>query len=278
MGGIMNRAFNLKPVLNYTLLILLTFAIVKLLWSIVDFIFLPSLGVNIIQSEYKSSLYTPFKLGLSTKKAPKVVKRTTPIKMLKLEGIYKDTTNPKSSISIISKGGLSKVVKVGDTVFGFKLKEVKDKSVILERGNQNYSLKLPKADIVDNSYSFVKSTPEKETKKDESIVDEDGEKIVSRALINEYKKDMKKIWQNIAISDYKQDGQLKGFRVRYVKKGSIFEKLGLKRGDIITGINGEMVKSYALPMRIFSNIDSLDGLILQVKRGNNEVELEYEIR
>ncbi len=278
MDGIMNKTFDIKWLFKYLIPIFLSFGVVKVGWSIINFLFLPSLGIDIIESDYKSSLYTPFKLGLSTKETPKKTIKTTPIKLLKLEGIYKDTSNPKDSIAIISKGGFSKVVKVGDDIFGFKLKEVKDKSVILQKSNQTYTLKLPKADIVDSSYSFVKNNPEKETKKDKLVIDEDGEKIVSRALISEYKKDMKKIWQNIAISDYKQDGQLKGFRVRYIKKGSIFEKLGLKRGDIITGINGEMVKSYALPMRIFSNIDSLDGLILQVKRGNNEVELEYEIR
>jgi general secretion pathway protein C len=201
--------------------------------------------------------------------------------MLSLEGVYKDTTEPKNSIAIISKGGLSKVVKVGDKIFGFRLKEVQDKSVILEQANQDYTLNLPKARVVSSSYSIIKNqTPaQSSSKSKESLIkDEDGQKIVPRDVINSYKKDMKKIWQNIAISDYKEGGVLKGFKVRYIKKGSIFEKLGLQRGDIITGINGEMVKSYSLPMRVFSNIDSLEGLILQVKRGNNEVELEYEIR
>ena len=273
----MSRAFDINKILNYLIPILLTLGVIKLIWSIINFLFLPSMGVDITQSDYKSSLYTPFKLGISKTQKKTTVKRreTTPLRMLSLEGVYKDTANPKESIAIISKGGLSKVVKVGDSIFGFILKEVQGHSVILQKSNQNYTLKLPKAKVVSSSYTIVKESPPPTTS---SIKEEDGQKIVPRKVINDYKKDMKKIWQNIAISDYKERGVLKGFRVRYIKKGSIFEKLGLKRGDIIVGINGESVKSYSLPMRVFSNIDTLDGLILQVKRGNNEVELEYEIR
>jgi len=288
----MSKIYKFKGIINTVLLALLTFAIIKLVWSLVNFIFLPSIGVNVAEDNYKASLYTPFKVAIPTRKkeAPvKKVKRGINLRMLTLEGIYKDNKDPKKSIAIISKGGMPKVVSIGEKLFGFKLKEVNSGSVILEKGNKEYNLELPKNQVQSDQYILTKSNSTSSLKSSHNskssrtsgpspIKEEDGEKIVPRTVIQEYSKDMRKIWRNIALSDYKENGTLKGFRVRFIKKGSIFDQLGLQQGDIITGINGEAVKSYSLPMKIFSNIGGLDNLILQVKRGNNEVELEYEIR
>lgn len=282
----MSKTYKIKGLLNYLLLVLLTFGVVKLLWSIVDFIFLPSEGVNITQSNYKSSLYTPFKLALSTakRKAPvKKIKRGVNLRMLTLVGLYRDNKDPKKSIAIISKGGMPKVVSVGENIFGFELKDVKANFAILQKGDKEYSLELPKNKVDQSSYTLKKSTNISKSatgssNKNSLIKEIDGQRIVPRRVIREYSRNMRKIWQNISLSDYKKDGSLKGFKVRFVRKGSLFDQLGLRQGDIITGINGEPVKDYSLPMKIFSNINGLDNLILQVKRGNNEVELEYEIR
>ncbi len=282
----MSKTYKIKGLLNYLLLALLTFGVVKLLWSIVDFIFLPSEGVNITQSNYKSSLYTPFKLALSTakRKAPvKKIKRGVNLRMLTLVGLYRDNKDPKKSIAIISKGGMPKVVSVGENIFGFELKDVKANFAILQKGDKEYSLELPKNKVDQSSYTLKKSTNISKSatgssNKNSLIKEIDGQRIVPRRVIREYSRNMRKIWQNISLSDYKKDGSLKGFKVRFVRKGSLFDQLGLRQGDIITGINGEPVKDYSLPMKIFSNINGLDNLILQVKRGNNEVELEYEIR
>jgi general secretion pathway protein C len=87
-----------------------------------------------------------------------------------------------------------------------------------------------------------------------------------------------KIWKNIGIVPYREGNALRGFKVRFVRRGSDFEKLGLRRGDIITGINGEPLTDYATPMRLLKSVDTLEGLLLQIRRGNQELEIEYEVR
>jgi general secretion pathway protein C len=287
MGGIMNKLYNLQQIITSAMPIFITFAVIKLLWSIADFTILPSKGVDISAYEHKASLYTPFKLARAVRKRRGKRKRlvnSTSLRMLTLAGVYRDNANLSKSIATISKGGTSKVVSIGDNVFGYILKEVGDDYASLEKDGKEYKLYLPKQTLEKSALRTSRRRPllgrmgRRGGGGASGVIDNGDQKVVSRDVLNEYKKDMNKIWKNIRIVDYREGKKLKGFRVRFVKRGSFFEKLGLRRGDVIVGINGETVNSYSLPVKMLSNIDSMDGLILQIKRGNNEVELEYEIR
>ena len=63
----------------------------------------------------------------------------------------------------------------------------------------------------------------------------------------------------------------------WVKKDSLFAKLGLRKGDIITGVNGKKLKSVSQVFKIYNNMDKLDSLKLTITRDNQEKELEYEV-
>ena len=48
-----------------------------------------------------------------------------------------------------------------------------------------------------------------------------------------------------------------GFKINFVKKGSDFEKLGLQKGDILMGINGEKLNSYGAAIGFFKDINKV---------------------
>jgi len=95
--------------------------------------------------------------------------------------------------------------------------------------------------------------------------------------VEDYIKNPNKIWRNIRIQELRKNGQIDGFRVNYVKKGSFFDKAGLKSGDVIKAIDGNEIKSLSDVMKYYNDINNLDGLSLTVLRGGNEVELEFNI-
>lgn len=71
--------------------------------------------------------------------------------------------------------------------------------------------------------------------------------------------------------------KIKGFKVNFVKRGSDFSKLGLKRGDIIKSLNGEELTDYNRAFEFYKNIDTVENLTLTIQRGQEEMELNYEI-
>ena len=71
--------------------------------------------------------------------------------------------------------------------------------------------------------------------------------------------------------------KLKGFEVGWIKKDSVFDKLGLQKGDVITGINGKPVSSVSEVFKIYQNLGDIDNLTIEIKRNNQERQLDYAI-
>jgi general secretion pathway protein C len=89
---------------------------------------------------------------------------------------------------------------------------------------------------------------------------------------------MDKIWRDISISQHRSNGKLDGFRINYVKKGSDFEKLGLRRGDILKAINAQELNSMGAAMEFYKEINNIENLTLTIERDGRSEELEYEIQ
>ena len=64
-------------------------------------------------------------------------------------------------------------------------------------------------------------------------MDAGDHKIVDKSLIEHYAKNMDDIYKNIGIREIKKGNDLDGFSISFVRKGSPFEKLGVRRGDVI---------------------------------------------
>lgn len=74
-----------------------------------------------------------------------------------------------------------------------------------------------------------------------------------------------------------QDGKVAGMKILSVKPGSVFAKLGLKRGDILNRINGldlDVRKGF----EIFNQLKEQKSLTLDLNRNGANQTVEYEIR
>jgi len=208
-------------------------------------------------------------------KIEKKVQKIEPLKDLKLKGIY----HSKSlSFVTLDDNGNSVMVDIGDVFKNYTLKEVFSKSAIFQRDGKEYELKLfdSKDEVKIIKEPFNKNT-KKTNQKQKTQTTEQKISNISRDEIKSYKKDMSKIWSNVGIREYKTNGVLDGFIVTYVKKDSVFEDLGLRKGDILKEANGIKLQSYKDALRLYKKIDSTKSFRLVIIRNKKEMELEYEI-
>lgn len=255
----------------------------------VIFFILPNKNIFIDKNEINQRLdYKRFNLIQAFKKEL-VVKKTKPkpkpvikeypfLQNITLKAIFK-ITQKNGYIMISQKGKIETILlNVGDDFKGFRLTKLYDDYVIFIKNNKNYKLELNKNKKVD--FNIVTANTDKtNTKQDNKIVDNDDYKSVRRDLINSYIKNPKKIWSNISINEYRKNGKIIGFKVYGVKRGSVFEKLGLKRGDIIIKVNNIELNSIKSAFDIYNKVKNKEvtSLSLIVLRNNNEMELDYEI-
>ena len=280
----MNQNSNTK---NLSLLIwfLVLLVGIKLTWVAVSSLYLPKSGISLRTERAKSALHYRYRLA-SDVAPPKVrpaapkrpVRRAPSIHDVQLVGIYsgKDTC-----IVTLLKKGKSFVLANGEKIDGFVLTGASAKEAYFEKDKKAYTLRLfEKASKNLSSISTVKQQVSqiKNSSASQHISSHDGIKVVPRNLLRTYTSDIDKAMRDIGLRPVMKNGQMQGYKVRFIRRNSPFAKLGLERGDIIKSINGEDIVDFSGPMGILKSVDSIEGLTLTVLSKNEEKELEYEVK
>ena len=200
-----------------------------------------------------------------------------PVRRVSLRGYELTMTavgNP--SMAMILHNGKSKLLAVGDTIDGFRLEKVYTDRVELSRNGTQYWLSMKKKGKRTYRAAPSAAKPARPSAYAEQIRHEGDTYYIPRELLDEFH-DVRKIFKYIAIKPIYKDNRLVGFGVSNVKKGSVFDKMGLRKRDIITKINGEALTSETQAFKYFNKINELSSLTMTIKRGREEKELHYEI-
>jgi len=269
--------------LKWLLTLLVIVLIVKLIWFAVEIKILPSVGINQAEEVAGKSLYYRVNLSPNNAPAPKKIKKQVPvhsIKDIELLAIY---NAPDTTVVTVMYKHKTKVLGRGEKINGFILEGAGSNYATFSKKGKNYKIDLLKGKKSSGSGSIRTATRvsspalKATTELDGEITDAGDHKIVDRSLLEHYAKNMDDIYKNIGITEVKEGHALKGFKITFVKRGSPFAKLGIRRGDIIKSINGQEITSYNEAFNIYKNIGSVENLTLVILRGKEEMELDYEI-
>jgi general secretion pathway protein C len=69
-----------------------------------------------------------------------------------------------------------------------------------------------------------------------------------------------------------------GFLVREIQPGSVYEKLGLRVGDVINTVNGQTVNSVEDVMRLYAQFSSASNVQIDVRRAGRNESLRYNLQ
>jgi general secretion pathway protein C len=69
-----------------------------------------------------------------------------------------------------------------------------------------------------------------------------------------------------------------GFLVRQIQPGSLYEKLGLRPGDVIRNVNGQALTSMDDVMRLYQQFGTAQRVLVEVQRQGRNETLYYDMR
>lgn len=69
-----------------------------------------------------------------------------------------------------------------------------------------------------------------------------------------------------------------GFLVRQIQPGSLYEKLGLRPGDVIRNVNGQALTSMEDVMRLYQQFGTAQRVLVEVQRQGRSETLYYDMR
>ena len=191
--------------------------------------------------------------------------------------VSRDPNYSSALITESGKGSRALGFKEGDELFGqAKIIRIEQRRVIILRdGNTEY--------IDMSSEKEVAKTATRSTKKggdDEEGIEKEGDKIiVDRALVDDALQNVESLATKIRVVPHKGgDGEIDGYRLSAIRRGSLFDKLGIKNGDVVHQVNGMPLTSMEGAMGAFQTLQSESEFTFEVTRRNKKQTFEYEIR
>lgn len=193
-----------------------------------------------------------------------------------LIGIIYDEVN-HTGIATINLDNSTVSISLGKTKEGITLVDLSFSFATIEKDKKRYSI------VIDNG-AVVQSMPKKQAEHAANTgvkVQDSGTNInitVPRDELKNDLKDINKVLQSARVATFYEDGNFVGYRVAMLKPESPLLKLGLKVGDVITRINGSELTNPSALFNMFSQVDDISALNVDMLRNNEKKSLFVEVR
>jgi general secretion pathway protein C len=103
--------------------------------------------------------------------------------------------------------------------------------------------------------------------------------VLDRSTVNNNLNNLAALFTQVrAIPNLGPDGQSHGFKLSEIQPDSIFQQIGLRDGDVLTGVSGQSVGDPAQAMQLLASLRNQNSVSLTVMRGGQAVQLQYNIR
>ena len=218
----------------------------------------------------------------------------TPLK-LKLWGVAVHD-NREDSYAIIEdesskdkKQGLYRITEaVAET--GATVKSVEWDRVVLTRNGQDEILELQKTATAPSAPAGVpqpgaagragRAAPAAAPQVADAHIQSTGENeyMIDRSEVDNALENMSQLFTQIRAVPHFEGGKSTGFRLFAIRSGSLFDKIGLKNGDIIQKINGNEMNDPSKALSLLQELRNQTDLSVEVIRNRQPTTLSYSIR
>jgi len=106
-----------------------------------------------------------------------------------------------------------------------------------------------------------------------------GRKIaLKRSFIADAVQDIGSLMQQANVRQHLENGQPAGVMLTNIKPGSVFRRLGLRNGDVLTAVAGKPVATVNEVAALYTELNAADSVSVQIKRRNRLQMLTYDIQ
>ncbi len=186
---------------------------------------------------------------------------------LKLWGTVTGLAGQPYAVIEEAKGRQQNLYRVGDTVQNATVKMILREKVILSVNGQDEILEI------EHVRSLARGRqPHKTVRKSR------GQKItLKRSQIESSVKNVNELLKQVKIRPHTENGQAAGLMLSSIKRGSIFRRMGLRSGDVITGVNGSSLVSVDDALKIYESMKSSSSMSIDIKRRGRNRTIDYNI-
>jgi general secretion pathway protein C len=222
---------------------------------------------------HKRDIFNSVKAAAPVATPPPVV--VTPLK-LKLWGVALYENG--ASYSIIEDLGARKQGVYGidaEVPGGATVKEIQWDKVILSHNGKDEILELASAKV---GGAMTRAAPPSVRQNGDIQVTGENQFLVPRTEVDSALENMSQLFTQIRAVPHFEGGQSVGFRLFAIRRGSLFDRIGLKNGDIIRSINGTEMNDPSRAVSLLQELRDASDLQVEITRNQQPQTLTYNIR
>lgn len=285
---------RLAPLVNSLLIILITYSLAQITWSLLTSDTVRSINPSPIpqlssatranDSVTDVAVIADWHLfgKLNDRPAPVKVKKAPETKLnLRLAGIFYTTNSNLQPLALIAEGDQAeRNYKVGDFLTdSVRVHEILTDRVILSRSGRLEALTLPKESRRDNTSPTHPTLPRNTTSTARSSTSGGVTEIKAGAIAEQLRQstqnDLSGLQQLAFTRPYVQNGQFIGFQLQPGRNRRLLRQLGLRNGDVILEVNGTRLHNPSQGMQVIQELLTADRIDAKVLRNGNEVPFTF---
>jgi hypothetical protein len=150
--------------------------------------------------------------------------------------------------------------KVGDDVWGYRLVDIAQDKIKLQKNNKDYLV---------NIGGFSRENP--------LIEVSPSQRLVNLSYLTERFGSVGDIFNNIFFLPDVRGGRIYGLRIIQINNDDVLAKSGIKNGDVIKNINGQSLTDLRTINKIYNDIKDENIFEITLERDSKDVVLDYTV-
>lgn len=103
-------------------------------------------------------------------------------------------------------------------------------------------------------------------------------RLLSRTMLNKELQDFSKLLMQARVLPHLQDGKPDGFMISNISAGSLYQRIGLKDGDIIKMVNGVPIRSMEQAMGLYQQLRNAAQIEMSLLRQGQLQHIQFDIQ
>ncbi len=172
-----------------------------------------------------------------------------------------------------------KIFRTNDAIApGVKLLDISRSRITIERDGKREDVELASQDAMSQQRTSSAQTQRPVLPPVPQESPQQGTMFIEREAVEAATEDMNKLLTQARLVPNFTGGAADGFRIFSIVPSSIFDKVGLRNGDILHGINGSDLKDPEKAFQVYQMLKDNDRFVIDLVRAGQKMTLNYEIR
>jgi len=223
-------------------------------------------AIRIEQQKSKYLKNYPRFLDLNKVRRKKVLPKVSRAKRLGEMTLLACYAEKNKKFIVFKEAGKTVFLDLGERYKSAKLLDVGLDYAIFSKNGKKIELKLEDKKKINQ----IKRVMQQASQQDRYI-------SVKREDLKKYTKNIRQALRDVRIQELKEKKKFIGIRLSFIRRGSLFDRMKLKVGDVIKSIDGNELKSMMDLLPYYNRINDTATVQVGFERNNEMKEIVYEI-